>query len=525
MCSLSRFLWSKARLGELVETAGSLRFPSFDDEYGSFQHNDLNRGENDHYLADRGLHPSDSSSSDGRLSSDGQRLFPWSDSSDGDADSHKSERLVLPHTFSGDHVGLKHSVKDIVVGSSGGRKLVENSEAVQQQIAHFTALRQERTIFQKNDLVLGEDMLFLSAGEEVDGYTAVGVELLHVLRYICVNLVAVRKICRKHDRLLMNRMLGGYYQRLKVRMNGIVSQPNTLGESVTRVSQITSNDLFGFLGNSYKLVGNFDHRIQSLAESQTVKMISSCLSSALSEYEISRSRADAMTKLNSGNFTSVTPIRAGVISKPSFSEDNDFLHADLEGADDACTRDAPTTASSISLTRLEFTVTVIHALREAAREKPDCFSTYVSRSSLSFCGYFPPGEGLDGCSRETLDFLVSYNPDSALLQNIDVLFEGLKRGNWRAARLEDLFTTVIVASLLPEHIPISTAKVMMAKEHDVVAHALRITPSLSTEPSKLTRDLAVNPFSPESACSLPRGVFLLSKLASFLYMVSLSQPV
>ena len=63
---------------------------------------------------------------------------------------------------------------------------------------------------------MGEDLLLLSAVDEADGFTAVGVELMHVLRYICVNLIAVRKICRKHDQLLMNRMLGGYYHHLKI---------------------------------------------------------------------------------------------------------------------------------------------------------------------------------------------------------------------------------------------------------------------------------------------------------------------
>lgn len=524
---------SKARLGELVDTAGSLRFPSFDDEYGSYQsmRNDPNIRENAHYLADGGLHPSDSSSSDERLSVDGQGLFPWSDSSDGDANSHGSQRGVIssiskPVAFSDDKVGLKNSThrpsQDILLTGSGSRKPVENVEAVRQQIAHFTALRQERTIFQRNDLVLGEDMLFLSAGEEVDGYTAVGVELLHVLRYICVNLVAVRKVCRKHDRLLMNRMLGGYYQRLQLRSNENGSQADTLGESVARISQHTNKDFFRCLRNlnRYKLVGNFDHRIQNLANSQTVKAISSCLSSALSEYEISRTRADAMTKLNSGTFTSVTPTRAGGVSKPSFSREKDFLSTGSEGGNVIYPDDAPSTASSISLTRLEFTVTVIHALREAAREKHDFFSTYISRSSLSFCGHYPLGEGLDGCSRETLDFLVSYNPDSALLQHVDVLFEGLKRGKWREARMEELFTSSIVASLIPVQTPLPAAKQMMAKEQEILMYALRVDPTLSKEALSTTKNHKLNPFLPAFARSLPREALLLSRLASFLYAVS-----
>ncbi len=473
------------------------------------------------------MHPSDSSSSDERLNSDGQGIFPWSDSSDEDADSDGNERAALPSSFSGDSVGLKISprsrlptVPDISV-SSVGKKLVESTDTVRQQIAHFTALRQKRPIFQRNDLVLGEDMLFLSAGEEVDGYTSVGVELLHVLRFIFVNLVAVRKICRKHDRLLLNRMLGGYYQRLGVRSNAFGGRLDTLGESISRVSQTSNKDLVGFFGNTYKLVGNLDHRIQHLANSQTVKVISSCLSSALSEYEISRSRADAMTKLNSGTFTSVTPLRAGGVSKPSLLGGKDLLGTEPEKTDDAYTRDEPSTSSSIALTRLEYTVTAIHALREAAREKHDYFSSYVSRSCLSFCGYYPPCEGLDGCSRETLDFLVAYNPDSALLHNVDVLFEGLTRGKWRAVHLGELFASSIVASLIPEQTPLSTAKSMMVQEYDRVARALGLKSAFSDEPLESTKVYEGNAFSRRHISSLPREAFILSRWASFLYMVCL----
>ena len=58
--------------------------------------------------------------------------------------------------------------------------------------------------------MLDDDFLLLSAVDEADAFAAVGVELMHLLRYICVNVIAVRKICKKHDRLLANRMLGGY---------------------------------------------------------------------------------------------------------------------------------------------------------------------------------------------------------------------------------------------------------------------------------------------------------------------------
>lgn len=63
---------------------------------------------------------------------------------------------------------------------------------------------------------------------------AVGVELMHVLRFICVNLIAVRKICCKHDRLLMNRMLGGYYHR--TRGQAAIEDTKTLGGLIARNS-------------------------------------------------------------------------------------------------------------------------------------------------------------------------------------------------------------------------------------------------------------------------------------------------
>ena len=161
-----------------------------------------------------------------------------------------------------------------------GRKERESAAAVRRQISHFTQLRKNRLTSQRNDQVFTEDMLFLSAVEEADGYTAVGVELLHVLRYICVNLIAVRKICRKHDRLLMNRMLGGYYQRSR-RQSGTqdgylhMEDAGTLGGLVARVSGDIYEAHPALIGqmNHYKLVGMYDRKIQKLANSRTVQVV------------------------------------------------------------------------------------------------------------------------------------------------------------------------------------------------------------------------------------------------------------
>jgi hypothetical protein len=160
--------------------------------------------------------------------------------------------------------------------------------AARRQIARYAEIRRSRPTFQRNDHILGEDLLFLSAIEEADGFTAVGVELMHVLRYICINLIAVRKICKRHDRLLMNRMLGGYYHRLKGDTLHL-RDARTLGGLVAQASGDIYEAHPAVIAQMrhYKLEGVYDKKIQKLANSRTVQVISSCLALALSEYEVS----------------------------------------------------------------------------------------------------------------------------------------------------------------------------------------------------------------------------------------------
>lgn len=146
---------------------------------------------------------------------------------------------------------------------------------------------------------------------------------------------------------------------------------------------------------------------------------------ALSEYEVARSRANALTCLNSS-------------SAPK-QNDYDILQDD----ENSLLEDPPSTASIMSLTRLRFTVTSIFAFREAARNKLTHFGSYLSRSALTFTGQAIKGDGLDGCSRETLDFLVSYNPDSALVLDSRILFEGLAGGKWMRRPMSEVMVSTL----------------------------------------------------------------------------------
>ena len=339
--------------------------------------------------------------------------------------------------------------------------------------------------------MLDDDFLLLSAVDEADAFAAVGVELMHLLRYICVNVIAVRKICKKHDRLLANRMLGGYYHRLRQQRRETEKAfkrlgLGTSGRSKSGRSRQTPQGLSGLdggaasgqapllgrmfastmgnelEGNLDKLVGVLDMKIQQLANSTTIEMISSVLAFALSEYEITQNRADALSKVN----TATALRRAGSSANSLGSADADELEglcyhfpipksatfglspsprkipalssaqgyavqqprSPIEATFSSNSHDFDSNSSNMSLTRLKFVVASVYGLREAARPKQNHFRGYLSRAAMTFTGPNVVGDGLDGCSRETLEFLVAYDPDAALFVPCDTLYRSLQRG-------------------------------------------------------------------------------------------------
>jgi hypothetical protein len=382
--------------------------------------------------------------------------------------------------------------------------------AAQRQINHFTMLRCERPAFQRYDHIVGEDLLLLSAVDEADGYTAVGVELMHVLRFICVNVIAVRKICRKHDRLLMNRMLGGYYHRKRKAMEKGKdgkkgrSRPQhslTLGSIVSRsLGEDCEVDPAAATGlNQNKLVGVYDLKVQGLANSPTVSVVSSCLALALSEYEVSESRADALSKLNSTASRAKTApageLSGGIAASStapfglspsrwiSSMDPRKKMASEYESLGVQTPHDSgmdsdpddtgpPSTESSVSLTRLRFAVMSVFALRESARFKLDFHKIFLCRALLSFNGPNVVGEGLDGCSREVLDFFVAYNPDAALLLDSSALFHGLQEGKWRTIPIGKIMLSTLSTAVTSPVFDVGT-------NGSGIQNAVSIMPTLS----------------------------------------------
>ncbi len=532
-------LFVQARLGELADTAGSLRFLSSDDLTQlneSFVAN-ANSTAYDHPLSDGGIHPSASSSSEDGAGGQGG---VWSDSGSDENESHGSQ-FSISQPFVSAHASptttARHSTFSSVAMLQGRREQEhEEYQATRQKIDHFQELRRERPIFQRNDHIVGEDLLLISAVDEADAYSAVGVELLHILKYICINVIAVRKICRKHDRLLQNRMLGGYYHRKR---NTRAQEERTLGGLIAHVAGDIYEAHPALIGlvNHGKLMGVYDLKIQQLANSRTVKVISSCLALALSEYEVSRTRADALATLTKAGNNDRASDNKSNESSPSRLISFDFNHAtdwvkstkdrftspckatDTDsGASNGQGSGPPSTTSSVSLARLQFTVLSIAALREASRIKANLFATYLSRSSLAFTGQAVVGEGLDGCSRETLDFLVYYSPDAALLLDSSTLYEGLRHGRWRSMSIASVMRSSLAVALRGDK--------PFQEEEQIVLHALSILPKsegLDSSAPLEGRTLPIaTSFSISRFADIPSGLLRCNRYSLFLYTVSSS---
>ena len=100
------------------------------------------------------------------------------------------------------------------------------------------------------------------------------------------------------------------------------------------------------------------------------------------------------------------------ISGQCFRGGDESTDASQEDNDD----ENVSTSSNSALTRLRFVVTSVFGLREAARYKAVAFDHYTSRLLMISIGPNVSGDGLNGCSRETLDFLCSYQPDVVSLR-------------------------------------------------------------------------------------------------------------
>ena len=150
-------LFANTRLGELSDTIGSLRYSSYEEGNQDVRRTFPN-------LDDGGIHPCSSSDDD-----EGDNISCAS--SDEDNQHH-----MQVHFDQSDREHKRHHRHQS--DSSN-----EKDAATKRQLAVRDRFRIGRPLFQKAGF-LGEDFSLLSAVDEADAYTAIGVELMHLLKFV-----------------------------------------------------------------------------------------------------------------------------------------------------------------------------------------------------------------------------------------------------------------------------------------------------------------------------------------------------
>lgn len=467
-------LFTNSRLGELSDTIGSLRYSSNEDG-----HDEMRRKPPS--LVEVGMH---------QLSS--------SDSDDRDSGQSSASSLADEQEYAASNRGDKDH-----------RRKIDSSET-KKQLVMRDRLRISKPLFQKADF-LGEDFSLLSAVDEVDCFTAVGVELLHLLKYICVNVIAVRKICKKHDAMLANRMLGGYYRRFSTESKEI-----SIGKQ-RQLKYFSRRDIEPQQFGGY-IMGIYDTKIQHIANSTTMETVSSSLAIALADFQASQSRSVLLGL----EFASKGKGRGSenVISKqpemppPSHQTSsrsrlrdaamNRISRQCLSGDDDSTvtSQDDENSCTNTPITRLQYVVTSIFGLREAARLKCIPFEQFSSRLFMISTGPNVANDGLDGCSRQTLDFLRSYQPDAAYSLDFERYYSSHK--------ITDDIGGVMVASLAAA-----------TKDYNYV------TLNRTRFRRQVAASMSINPLSTWGDIGLPldqnrkfRNILRLNAASMILYLVS-----
>jgi hypothetical protein len=255
-----------------------------------------------------------------------------------------------------------------------------------------------------SDRILGDDATLMSAVDEADAYTHIGTEVLHLLRFICVNAMAARKILKKHDKLLSKKMLGTYYE-----------SPDP---------QLTSSK-----SESHRLSGGVDSHLRALCNGAGIAAITASLLAALGEFqtahnraeEISRHAARATSSASNGGYhslkldahphtlvSSFSPLRTSL----SQSSSSDVLNPNLSDIPPPrlASRD-PSTVVLLPIDKLRNTVSSITTVRLVADIAYHPFEAFLSRRALTITGNKLGDMG--GASVDALAFLLKYDPATA----------------------------------------------------------------------------------------------------------------
>jgi hypothetical protein len=241
---------------------------------------------------------------------------------------------------------------------------------------------------------------------KMDSYTVLGVELLHILRYICVNAMGIRKILKKHNKLLAKYSAQFAYS----------AEFRDRSDWDKSLVQSQSSD--------YRLAGGADGHLQQLANSNSMAAVHASLISALAGFE------QAAIRLQSGS-------DAASEAAPKFLREHRRTktnpHISIQKADEIEIADMMEEGSPpSSLTRLQCTLWSINTLREYAQVANQPYEAFLSRKAMIVTG--DSIGGLKGTTKQALEVLLHFQPDSILYMDDSTLENWQKQSAYRGGR-------------------------------------------------------------------------------------------
>ena len=208
---------------------------------------------------------------------------------------------------------------------------------------------------------------YTDSTHKADHFTEQGVELLHLLRFICVNAMAFRKILKKHNKTMIQWSDKSNYYKY--------TTTSTAQNHDRKQHHKQSSSFFGsFMSTNYSysnsshlmtLLGGPEDHLQQLANSESVAAIHSSLKQALQEGPVSLHYAPQI--------------------------------------------------------RLQCTCASIQILREYAARMEETFQGFLSQKAMIATGQNTGG--LSHATQQALQLIIRFQPDSLLLMNNTELYQ------------------------------------------------------------------------------------------------------
>eukprot|EP00977_Amphora_coffeiformis_P001372 scaffold286_cov169-Amphora_coffeaeformis.AAC.16 len=275
------------------------------------------------------------------------------------------ERVFLQH--------LRQEIEKVSLFSL--KKQGELADAIGALRFPLTSMGQPQTLFAGRNLLTG-NIVENGTNAEIDAYTALGVELIHLIRFICINSSGVRKILKKYNKTVLQNTSRDEHaarsssHRRLLSTGGIMDSTTAIPATAPPMTPTTPV-------NRKKLTTHTEETDRN---------------------ELFSQEKDVHLQ-NFANSASIAAIHASLTSAAvAFSTD-----VQNHGAD---------SATSTSLLRLNFVLASIDTLREAAKVVNHSYTNFLSRRAMIATGVHM--ESLESSADHALRTLLQFDPDSIL---------------------------------------------------------------------------------------------------------------